>query len=355
MDSFWSTQLLNNTMKDWTIALSIIVVSFLAARICQTIVLKRIQQLAQKTNTTLDDFIIAILRKSVMPFIYILIFYFGAQYLNIPDKLRQIIHTAILAVAVFFIIRIITAIISYSFQQFINKNNENEPGQKQAKGILLIIKIVLWVIGIVFLIDNLGYDITTIVAGLGIGGIAIALAAQAILGDLFSYLVIFFDKPFETGDFIVIGSQSGIVEYVGIKTTRLRTLNGEQLIVSNTDMTNSRVQNFKRMERRRVLFSIGVIYETSAAKLRQIPAIVREIIEGLDSVAFDRAHFSGFGDFSLNFEVVYYILSSDYLQYMESQQTVCLALFERFEKEEIAFAYPTQKVLISPQPAHAEV
>lgn len=349
MGSFWDTEFLNNTIREWGISLSIIVVSLLAARICQTIVLKRIQQLTQKTNSTLDDFIVGVLRKSVMPFIYILIFYFGLQYLALPSRLDQIIQTAILAVTVYFIIRIISAVISYSFHQFINTNKKDETGRKQVRGILLIIKIILWIIGLIFLIDNLGYDITTIVTGLGIGGIAIALAAQAILGDLFSYLVIFFDKPFETGDFIVIGNQSGIVEYIGIKTTRLRTLNGEQLIVANTDMTNSRVQNFKRMERRRVLFSIGVIYETSAAKLKQIPALVKEIIKETEGVEFDRTHFSGFGDFSLNFEIVYYILSSDYMQYMESRQTVCLALFERFEKEKIEFAYPTQKVLVSPQ------
>jgi small-conductance mechanosensitive channel len=168
-----------------------------------------------------------------------------------------------------------------------------------------------------------------------------------VLGDIFSYLVIFFDKPFEIGDFIVIGDKSGNVENIGIKTTRIRALSGEQLIVSNTDLTNSRVQNFKRMERRRVLLSIGVTYETQTEKLKKIPLIVREIVESQKGVSFERTHFSGFGNFSLNFEIVYHILTADYLQYMDSQQAFCLALFERFEKEKIDFAYPTQKLLFT--------
>ena len=355
MNSFWKIELLHNTLEDWAIALGIILISFLGAGICQKIVLSRIHQFTQKTSSTFDDFIVTLLQQSVMPFIYILAFYFGIQYLYMPERLKQIMHIAILFVTVFFIIRTLSAIVSYSFQQFTIKNSGDETGKKQARGILLIIKIILWIIGIVFIIDNLGYNITTIVTGLGIGGIAIALASQAILGDLFSYLVIFFDKPFEAGDFIMIGNQSGVVEYIGIKTTRIRTLSGEQLIVSNTDLTNSRVQNFKRMERRRVVFSIGVTYDTIAEKLKQIPSIAREIIEGLDATQFDRAHFSGFGDFSLNFEIVYYIPSADYNQYMDIQQAVCLALFERFEQEKIEFAYPTQKVLLSQQPTTADM
>lgn len=201
--------------------------------------------------------------------------------------------------------------------------------------------------GFLFLIDNLGYDITTLVAGLGIGGIAVALAAQTILGDLFSYLVIFFDKPFEIGDFIIIDDKMGTIEYIGIKTTRIRTLSGEQLICSNTDLTNSRVHNYKRMEKRRVVFSFGVIYQTAASQIKRIPGIVREIIESDAGNTFDRAHFSSYGDFSLNFEVVYYVMTPDYNIYMDRQQAINIAIFERFEQEKIEFAYPTQTVLLN--------
>lgn len=347
MESVWHTVFFGNPVRDWTIALGIILLYSLAARILQKVILTRVQRLASKTNSNLDDFAIGLLQKSVMPVLYAFAVYCGFQYLELPPRISRALEIAMLAVAVFFAINIITNIFSYLFMRFASREDQDNPQVKQAKGILLILKIILWIAGIIFLVDNLGYDITAIITGLGIGGIAIALAAQAILGDLFSYLVIFFDKPFETGDFIVIGDKSGIVEYIGVKTTRLRTLSGEQLVMSNTDLTNSRVQNFKRMEKRRLVFSLGVTYETSAGKIKQIPGLIREIVDGRQDVVFDRAHFSGFGDFSLNFEIVYYVLSGDYLLYMNRQQEIYLAILERFEKESIEFAYPTQKLFLA--------
>ena len=181
---------------------------------------------------------------------------------------------------------------------------------------------MIWTVGVVFLIDNLGYDVTTLITGLGIGGIAIALAAQTILGDLFSYFVIFFDRPFEIGDFIIVDTKMGTIEYIGVKTTRIRTLSGEQLICSNTFLTNAQVHNYKRMEQRRVVFKLGVVYQTPHEKLKRIPEAVRAIIEKAEDVKFVRGHFSGFGDSSLDFEFVYYVLSSDYNIYMDKQQTI---------------------------------
>lgn len=344
MDTIWNKVFWGNTVQSWIIAIGIIVVAMAAARILQRVVLTRIKKLADRTSSTLDDFIIKLVQRSVMPVAYFLAFYGGIRSLRLDAGIIKVLHAGFIVTAVFFIIRGISDLLSYVFLRF---TKQSEAQAKQAKGILLIIKIILWMVGVVFLMDNLGYNITTIVAGLGIGGIAIALAAQAVLGDLFSYLVIFFDKPFETGDFIVIGDKAGSVEYIGIKTTRLRTPGGEQLIVSNTDLTNSRVQNYKRMEKRRVLLSIGVTYETGTEKLKRIPDIVRTILALQKAVLFDRTHFSGFGDFSLNFEIVFYILSADYTQFMDSQHAFCLALYEQFEKEKIEFAYPTQKLFLS--------
>lgn len=347
MNSFFDGIFLGNTIRDWAIALAIITGSATLARIVQSLVLVRIKRLAKRTATTIDDFIIGILQHSVMPFIYILCFYFGFQYLHTDPRVQRVLHTAILFISVFYIIRIISAIISYFFQRYTARRSTEQSEVKQARGILLIINVLLWIIGILFIIDNLGYNITTIVAGLGIGGIAIALAAQTVLGDLFSYLSIFFDKPFETGDFIIVGDKMGSVEYIGIKTTRIRALGGEQVIISNTDLTSSRIQNYKRMEQRRIVFTIGVVYDTAAEKLKKIPGIIKKIIESQTGVRFDRAHFTGFGDFSLRFETVYIILSADYNIYMDKQQTINLDILEAFEREKIGFAYPTQKLLLA--------
>ncbi|MCK4428221.1 MAG: mechanosensitive ion channel family protein, partial [candidate division Zixibacteria bacterium] len=191
-----------------------------------------------------------------------------------------------------------------------------------------------------------GFKISTVIAGLGIGGIAVALAAQAILGDLFSYFSILFDRPFEVGDFIILDDYLGTIEHIGIKTTRVRSLGGEQLVFSNADLTNSRLRNYKRMAKRRVVFKLGVTYQTTLEQVKEIPTIIKNIIQNITDTVFDRAHFSSYGDFSLVFETVYYVLSRDYNKYMNIQQEINFAIKEEFEKRGIEFAYPTQTLFL---------
>ena len=210
-----------------------------------------------------------------------------------------------------------------------------------------LVRLVVWAAVLLVLLDNLGVNVTTLIAGLGVGGIAVALAAQNILGDLFSSLSIVFDKPFVVGDFIIVGDFLGSVEHVGLKTTRLRSLSGEQLVFSNTDLLNSRVRNYGRMFERRVVSSLRVTYRTPADKLARIPAMIREIAEREQKLRFDRAHFQALAESALLFEYVYYILTPDYNFYMDVQQRINIALFERFAAEGIEFAYPTQTVLVS--------
>jgi small-conductance mechanosensitive channel len=203
-------------------------------------------------------------------------------------------------------------------------------------------RTALWVAAAVLILDNLGFNVTTLVAGLGIGGIAVGLAAQKILGDLFASLAIVLDKPFEYGDFIVAGQHMGTVERIGLKTTRLRALSGEQLVIANADLLESRIQNFKRMSERRVLFTLGIVYGTPRAKLETVPKIVRAAIEAQPNSRFDRSHFSAFADSALSFESVYYLLSPDYNAFMETQQAIMLTIYERFAEEKIDFAFPTR-------------
>ena len=204
------------------------------------------------------------------------------------------------------------------------------------------IRVLIWLIGIVFLLDNLGFDISAVVASLGIGGVAIALASQGVLQDLFSYFSILLDRPFELGDFIIVGDYLGTVEYVGIKTTRLRSINGEEIIIANTDLTGSRIRNFKRMRSRRIVFQFGVLYETDTELLAKIPILIADIIDHPPNATCDRAHFAGYGEYSLNFEVVYFINTNDYNIYMDAQQQINLKIKSEFAKRNIEFAYPTQ-------------
>lgn len=353
MKEFLNQTYFGNTIEAYLIALGILIGGVVLIKIFKTIILYRLQKWAEKTETTLDDFLIKGIEKSIVPLLYYGAFYAAVTSLTLNPQTKRIVDIVSLVLLTFFIVRFISSTIMFTLTYFIKKQERGEEKARQLRGMTVLINIFVWVIGIVFLMDNLGFNISAVVAGLGIGGIAIALAAQAILGDLFSYFVIFFDRPFEVGDFIVVADKVGTVEYTGIKTTRVRALSGEQLVFSNTDLTNSRIHNFKKMMERRVVFKLGVIYQTSAAQLEEIPKIVKEIITSHQDVRFDRGHFASYGDFSLNFEFVYYIIGSDYVKYMDTQQSINLKIYGEFEKRGIEFAYPTQTVFVNKEAVSA--
>ncbi len=342
----WNRIYWGNSVQDWLTALATLIVAMTVLYFLKRLLIARLKAWSLKTKNDLDDFLISVVERSLVPLLYLGAVYFSIRTLTLSATVNKVIHVAYLFVFTFFMLRIISSVIREAIFSFIKTKKDKREKQKEAKGLLIIVNVVIWMLGIVFLIDNLGYDVTTIIAGLGIGGIAIALAAQTILGDLFSYFVIFFDRPFEIGDFIVVEDKPGTVEYIGIKTTRLKTLSGEQLICSNTYLTNSRVHNFKRMEERRIAFKLGVTYQTPQAKLRRIPGIVKSIIESQADIRFDRGHFSNFGDFSLDFEFVYYVLNPDYNLFMDKQQDIYLDIAGAFEQEKIDFAYPTQSLFM---------
>ncbi|WP_243545097.1 mechanosensitive ion channel family protein [Pseudodesulfovibrio tunisiensis] len=226
--------------------------------------------------------------------------------------------------------------------------------EHKGRAVLPVVKILIWLVAAMFILDNMGLKIGTILAGLGVAGIAVGFAAQAILGDLFSYFAILFDRPFRIGDFIFLSADvRGTIEHIGLKTSRIRSLDGEQIILSNSDLTGSRVKNYRRMFRRRVVFGFGVIYSTPHAELAAIPGYVREIINATPKASLERAHFARFGESSLDFEVVYYVLSPEYQDYMDVQQAINLALVKRFEEHGIDFAFPT-RTLHHASPAPAE-
>jgi small-conductance mechanosensitive channel len=222
-------------------------------------------------------------------------------------------------------------------------------------GLGFLSRVTLWSLVMLLAMSNMGIDVTALVAGLGIGGVALAVAAQHILTDLFASLSIVLDKPFVLGDYIIVGDCQGTVEHIGLKTTRVRSVSGEQLIFSNSDLLQSRIRNYKRMQDRRILFVLGVTYQTSPEKLAQIPTLLEEIISAQEHARFDRAFFKEFGDSALKFEVVYYVRKPDYRTYVDVQQAINLEIFRRFAEAEIEFAYPTQTLYLqrAPELAHA--
>lgn len=337
---------LGNTLWDYFVCLIILILGIIIILILKKIVFKRLRNWSKKTETDLDDFLIENLQKKLVPLLYFGIFYLALYGLKLNPAIKKGVHLIGIVLLTFLGVRFLLTVIVYLIENYWIKKEELGSKKQAFRTILGVIKAFVWGAALILLLDNFGIKITTLVAGLGIGGIAIALAAQAVLGDLFSAFTIYFDRPFEVGDFIIVGDYLGAVEKIGIKTTRIRALGGEQLVFSNTDLTNSRVRNYKRMEKRRVVFKLGVTYQTTLKQLKEIPPIITKVIKSINDTAFDRAHFSSYGDFSLNFDVVYYVLSSDYAKYMDIQQEINFNIKEEFDKLKIEFAYPTQTLFL---------
>jgi small-conductance mechanosensitive channel len=334
----------DNTVSGYLIAAGMFVVGLSVIHVFKKYVLSRLKKWAASVETSIDTLLISVTDKCLVPIIYFWIFFISLHTLKLSAEFKQVLTSLAMVLVTLFVVRALIAAVSFVLHSYLKKSSDLAGGEKKLKGVHGLINFTIWLIALLFLLDNLGVKISAVVAGLGIGGIAVALASQAILGDLFSYFVIFFDKPFEVGDFVIIGDKMGVIEHIGIKTTRIRALGGEQVVFSNTDLTNARVHNYKKMEQRRVEFKLGVVYETSADKLRTIPKIVQQAIQQLDGTTFDRGHFFAYGKFSLDFEFVYYVNGADYNKYMDIQQEINLTIFEAFAAEGIAFAIPTQRL-----------
>lgn len=333
---------LGNTVAAYGIALLSIGVGVAIAHLLKRIILSRLKRWAKRTITTLDDQLVRLIERPTLWLLYLGSCYVSLQSLTLAPTVSQLLTAIGVIFATLLLLQLVGSVAEYSLRIY-GYIHRHQPNIRQSLNALIpAVRVVLWAVGIVFVLDNLGFDISAVVTGLGIGGVAIALASQGILQDLFSYFSILLDRPFEIGDFIVIGDMAGTVNQIGIKTTRLQSIDGEQLILANTDLTASRIQNFQRMAQRRIAFNLGVTYETSMTQLEQIPEIIRTVIEQMPQVSFDRAHFASFGDFSLNYEIVYLVETNDYTVYRDVQQQMNLAIKERFDSAGIEFAYPTQ-------------
>ncbi len=336
-----------NPVRTWAYALTVGVIVFIACFFVRWAAMWRLRKLAQDYKSAVTPVASETVRRIKPLFFLILAAYIASKFLTLHEGY----HTYMNRLFIIALILQAAIVTSYYLKQWILKylllKSKRDETSMSAMAIFNFIgQLALWAITIILVVQNMGYDATGLVTGLGIGGIAIALAVQKVLGDLFASLSIVLDKPFVHGDFVIFDTFLGSIEHIGIKSTRIRSLSGEQIVCSNSDLLNTRIRNFKRMHERRVVFALGVTYQTPADKLEQIPAYIRETIEALENARFDRAHFKTYGDFSLNFEIVYYVLSSDYLVYMDIQQDINLTLYRKFEEEGIEFAYPTQTIFV---------
>lgn len=341
------TKLFDNTLLAWLTALGIALSINLIVGILKWAIINRLSVIAKRSVTELDDSLIDIVNRTRQTLVFVVTLFIGSNYLELGETTQDVLAGAA-TIAIFIQVGLwLVGGLDFWLVRYKNRTLEANAGAATAVAAIGFIgRLVLWAMLFLLALANLGVDVTAMVAGLGVGGIAVALAVQNILGDLFASLSIIVDKPFVLGDFVVVDEFSGTIEHVGLKTTRMRSLSGEQLVFSNSDLLKARLRNYKRMNERRIAFAFGVIYQTRPELLKAIPGIVRQIVEQNDNARFDRCHFKTFGASSLDFEVVFWMKTPDYAAYMDVQQSINLALFEQFAEQGIEFAYPTQTLFV---------
>lgn len=346
---------LGNPVSQWLWAAAIFFGTLVLCWIAIGLISKALHRLADKTATVWDDIAAAVVGSTKQVLLAFVAAWAAIQALVMSDWIARGIHiAAVIALALQVGIWANKTLAEWMVVQRKKKKGEPET-LTWLSGIEWAAKIVIWLVILLIGLENLGVDVTGLATGLGIGGIAVALAVQNILGDLFASFSIYLDKPFVLGDFLAIDAYSGNVEKIGVRTTRIRSITGEQLVFSNNDLLQSRIRNYGRMNERRSTFTIGVTYDTPAAIVEKIPGFIEEVVESQPNTRFDRSHFKDFGDSSLNVETVYYMLVPDYRSLMDTQQRVNLEVLRRFNAEGVEFAFPTQTLYVESDSAQNDV
>jgi small-conductance mechanosensitive channel len=348
LDKLAALPLFSNSLLDWIVAAAIATGTLLLLLVIRSSVRRYHRKLAATPETELLEIPLQVMSRTTLVFLLVLALFVGAQWLTKGPTTQRVLASA-LTIALFWQAGVWAVEATAAWLD--RKRRRSMATDRAAVGSLgiigFILNVVIWALVLLLTLDNLGVDITALVAGLGIGGIAVALALQNVLGDLFASLSITLDRPFVVGDFLAVGEFLGSVEYIGIKSTRLRSLSGEQIIMSNSDLLSSRVRNYGRMSERRVVFTTSVTYETPIEQVERIPSLIRGMVESEPNTRFDRSHFARHAAASLDFETVYFVLSADYNRYMDVQQAINIRLHREFAARGIEFAYPTQKLLIA--------
>ena len=348
MNDFLYQIFYGNTVLRYIVVAGIILIGFLILKVIKRLLFKALKRWS-KNAKKIVILLLEVADQTVLPLLYVSLLYTSISILNMPENIRKIVNNIMMVVFVFFVIRILILVVQKSFVAFVKRQHKGKAELEQLGGLLLVINIIGWSIGVMFLMGNLGYDITTIIAGLGIGGIAIALAAQAVLGDFFSYFVIFFDKPFDVGDFIEVDGLYGTIMSMGLKTTKLRELVGDELTIPNSDLAKAKIHNYSRMNDRRITFHVDIVKETPLSKVKLFANTVNEMIKKHPKADLVRGHLLELADFSFKYEFTYYVTDADYTVYLDVQQAFNFGILDLMEHNDMKLAYPTQKLnIISP-------
>ncbi|MFP4514980.1 MAG: mechanosensitive ion channel family protein [Parcubacteria group bacterium] len=339
----WETVYYNNTLSEYVWALGLFILFIFIFKIIKNRAWHRLEKLSKLSKSNLDDKLVELLKSINLSFYLILSLWIVTRGLELSSLVNDIINTLFIVI----IFHQATKFFQILLKFWVNKKVESEVQKENILPLLSVsMKVVVWIFALLLILSNLGVNVNSLIAGLGIGGIAVALAAQSMLGDIFSSIVIYFDKPFEAGDFIILedGTTMGVVKKIGFKTTRITALGGEEVVVANSSLTSQKIHNYKKMEKRRISVNFGVVYSTSQEKMKRIPEIVKNIVDSIKDIDFDRVHFKKFADSSLLFELIYYVDTDDYNAYMDHNQELHLEMKKQFENEKIEMAFPTQTI-----------
>ena len=302
-------------------------------------------RLSKRSKTSFDDFLLKALADSVIPFGFVVILILTEKELGLPINAEKIYDIVLRIIGTIVLIRLVNRVGS-RFLNGLTRRSGNEDLEQLLPNILPLLKALVWAIGSLVLLQSLGVKMTIIWGLLSAGGIGIGLALKEPAQELFAYLMILLDKPFTVGQFISVGSTSATVERIGVRSTHLRSLRGEQVVMSNSNLTGSTILNFAEMAQRRMIYSIGVTYDTSVEKMKAIPTMIQAIIDSKEHSTFNRCHFTEFADSSLNFELVYYIDTRDFTVALNEQQAINLEIMEAFAREGLSLAFPSQTLYL---------
>lgn len=339
------------SLANWIFAASAATLSFILARAAISFFLKKLRKNSALPKAPISHIAVEVLSGTSNTLLLLASILIGVGVLDLPERWLGRVSSLWFVVAALQVGLWANRALALALSRYFRRHSTTETYQGSALATLSLwgAKVFLWVVVVLAMLSNVGVNITAFVASLGVGGIAIALAVQNILGDVFASLSIAVDKPFEVGDFIVVGSLSGTVEHVGLKTTRIRSLGGEQIVMANADMIGSTIQNYKRLQERRIVFEIGLTYACTPQQIRDVPQRIEQIIRQQKMARFDRCHFRSFGDSALEFETVYIVLDPSYNIYMDVQQEINLRIIDAFNELGVSFAFPSRTVYVAPR------
>lgn len=345
---FLSREYFGNAVSAYALAAATFVAVLWGFLIARRIFINRLHALAKLTATHLDDLIVEMLEKVKAPECYVVAFYLALRPLDIHARFDRGLHIVVVALVAYRIVTMLQAAVAYGVEKMILAEESDVAHRDTAQTVTYAAQGFIWVGAFLFVLSNLGFNVTSMVAGLGISGIAVALAAQAVLGDLFAAVAIYLDKPFVVGDAIKVGDLVGTVEHIGVKTTRVRSLTGELLVFPNSTLTGARIQNFQQMNERRSLIAFSLPGDTSPSILRKVPGHGRSAVGKANGARLERAHLSGVREGSIEFELVFYVRGMDYNVFMDAQEAVLLDLLESLRLEGVAITGPARRVTAVP-------